>query len=157
MRMLVKTTMSLAALVLTITASALFAIPAAASGQHIVMKSEQRVIVQNNNGNHDTSTQQHVNSLTVTQSGGNKPEVECEGDWKCEIMGNTVVATSNDNSTTAATTTTMSQSNVQLNNGGDGDEDVSTINQDNFATGLVSTIIGRLFHNPMLHWWWLGG
>jgi hypothetical protein len=72
-------------------------------------------------------------------------------------MGNTVVATSNDNSTTAATTTTMSQSNVQLNNGGDGDEDVSTINQDNFATGLVSTIIGRLFHNPMLHWWGLGG
>jgi hypothetical protein len=149
MPMLTKTTTSLAALMLAITASALFAAPAAASGNQIVMNSEQRLVINNNNNNnHNANTQQqHVNSLRVTQSGGNEPEVECEGNWKCETIGNTVVATSEDNDTIA--TTTVNQSSIQLDNG------VSTINQDD-AAGLVSTIIGQLFNNSILHWWLAG-
>ncbi|HYY40199.1 MAG TPA: hypothetical protein VE692_03025, partial [Nitrososphaera sp.] len=154
MRMLAKTTTSLAALMLAITASALFAAPAAASGNQIVMNSEQHLIINNDNNNHNANTQQqHVNSLRVTQSGGNEPEVECEGNWKCETIGNTVVATSEDNDTIAIATTTVNQSSIQLDNGAD--DGVSVINQDD-AAGLVSTIISRLFNNPILHWW-LGG
>jgi hypothetical protein len=171
-------TASLAVLMLAMTASTFLAAPgaAASSHQYSVVKSEQHVVMQNDNynsnGKYDTNTHQ-VNSLSVTQSGGNRPKVECEGNWVCEIIGNTVVASShednNDNNVNAAsittsaaasgTTTALTQSNIQLYKDGSSDNDnINTVNQGNVATSLASTIIGRLFSSHiMIHWSWLGG
>src|SRR5215210_6226247 len=67
------------------------------------------------------STLDGSNSVRVTQSTEDGLDVECEGNLKCEIIGDdTVVATSGDNTTTTtatAVTTTLNQSNiVQLGN-----------------------------------------
>ncbi len=137
MRILKKTT---AALVLAMTVS-VFATPAAFGFNMVVLNSEQRIVIHNTN--HDTNTQQ-VNSIRVTQTAGNEPEVECEGNLKCEIIGNTVVATSEQNDNSAVTT--MTQSNIPLDS-----DDINAINQD--VAGMVSTIIDRLFDNPMLQLW----
>jgi hypothetical protein len=61
------------------------------------------------------STEDGTNSLRVTQSTGDGLEVECEGNLKCEIIGDdTVVATSEDNNTTSTITsdTILNQSDV---------------------------------------------
>jgi len=137
MRILKKTT---AALVLAMAVS-VFATPAAFGFNMVVLNSEQRTVIHNTN--HDTNTQQ-VNSIRVTQTAGNEPEVECEGNLKCEIIGNTVVATSEQNDNSAVTT--MTQSNTPLDS-----DDINAINQD--VAGMVSTIIDGLFDNPMLQLW----
>jgi hypothetical protein len=137
MRILKKTT---AALVLAIAVSA-FATPAAFGFNMVVLNSEQRTVITNTN--HDTNTQQ-VNSIRVTQTAGNEPEVECEGNLKCEIIGNTVVATSEQNDNSVVTT--MTQSNTPLDS-----DDINAINQD--VAGMVSTIIDGLFDNPALQLW----
>ena len=136
MRILKKTT---AALVLSMTVS-VFATPAAFGFNMVVLNSEQRTVITNTN--HDTNTQQ-VNSIRVTQTAGNEPEVECEGNLKCEIIGDTVVATSEQNDNSAVTTTTMTQSNSPLDS-----DDINAINQD--VAGMVSTIIDRVFDNSAL-------
>ena len=137
MRILKKTA---AALVLSMTVS-VFATPAAFGfNMVVVLDSEQRTVITNTN--HDTNTQQ-VNSIRVTQTAGNEPEVECEGNLKCEIIGDTVVATSEQNDNSAVTTTTMTQSNSPLDS-----DDINAINQD--VAGMVSTIIDRVFDNPAL-------
>jgi hypothetical protein len=138
MRILKKTT---AALVLSMTVS-VFATPAAFGfNMVVVLNSEQRTVITNTN--HDTNTQQ-VNSIRVTQTAGNEPEVECEGNLKCEIIDNTVVATSEQNDNSAVTTTTTTtQSNPPLDS-----DDINAINQD--VAGMVSTIIDRVFDNPAL-------
>jgi hypothetical protein len=169
--MLTKTTItitaSLVVLMLAMTASTFLATPtaaaAASSHQHSVVKTEQHVVTRNsnNNGDHDTITQ-NVNSLSVTQSGGNKPKVECEGNWLCETIGNTVIARLDDDDNTAiatGTTTALTQSSVQTDEDGLGSDDdhLSSINQDELATNLASTIIGSLINNHiMVHWSWLG-
>ena len=136
MRILKKTT---AALVLSMTVS-VFGTPAAFGfNMVVVLNSEQRTVITNTN--HDTNTQQ-VNSIRVTQTAGNEPEVECEGNLKCEIIDNTVVATSEQNDNSAVTTTTT-QSNSPLDS-----DDINAINQD--VVGMVSTIIDRVFDNPAL-------
>jgi uncharacterized protein YdeI (BOF family) len=66
------------------------------------------------------STEDGSNSVRVTQSTEDGLEVECEGNLKCEIIGDdTVVETSGDNTTTTATavtTTNLNQSNsIQSN------------------------------------------
>ena len=136
MRILKKTT---AALVLSMTVS-VFATPAAFGFNMVVLNSEQRTVITNTN--HDTNTQQ-VNSIRVTQTAGNEPEVECEGNLKCEIIGDTVVATSEQNDNSAITTTTTTQSNSPLDS-----DDINAINQD--VAGMVSTIIDRVFDNSAL-------
>jgi hypothetical protein len=159
----------LVVLVLAMTASTFLATSAAAETshhQHSVVKSEQHVVTRDsNNGNHDTNTH-HLNSLSVTQNGENKPKVECEGNWLCEIIGNTVIASldqdnhDNDNRATSATTA-LTQSSIEIHNGGsnsDNDEDSNSINSQSVVTDLASTIIGPLFDNHiMIHWSWLGG
>ena len=122
-------------------AVSVFATPAAFGFNMVVLNSEQRTVIHNTN--HDTNTQQ-VNSIRVTQTAGNEPEVECEGNLKCEIIGNTVVATSEQNDNSAVTT--MTQSNTPLDS-----DDINAINQD--VAGMVSTIIDGLFDNPMLQLW----
>src|ERR671918_1645906 len=65
------------------------------------------------------NTQDGSNSVRVTQSTEDGLEVECEGNLKCEIIGDdTVVGTSGDNTatTTAAVTTNLNQSNTIQSN-----------------------------------------
>jgi uncharacterized protein YdeI (BOF family) len=64
------------------------------------------------------STQDGSNSVRVTQSTEDGLEVECEGNLKCEIIGDdTVVETSGDNTTTTtAVTTNLNQSNTIQSN-----------------------------------------
>ena len=59
------------------------------------------------------STQDGSNSVRVTQSTEDGLDVECEGNVKCEIIGDdTVVATSRDNTTATAVTNNLNQSNT---------------------------------------------
>jgi hypothetical protein len=64
------------------------------------------------------STEDGSNSVRVTQSTEDGLEVECEGNLKCEIIGDdTVVETSGDNTTTTtAITTNVNQSNTIQSN-----------------------------------------
>ena len=66
------------------------------------------------------STEDGSNSVRVTQSTEDGLEVECEGNLKCEIIGDdTVVGTSGDNNTTTTTTavtTNLNQSNTIQSN-----------------------------------------
>lgn len=60
-----------------------------------------------------------ASSVSVTQSTEDGLEVECEGNLKCEIIGDdTVVGTSGDNTTTTTTaiTTNLNQSNTIQSN-----------------------------------------
>ena len=60
-----------------------------------------------------------ASSVRVTQSTEDGLEVECEGNLKCEIIGDdTVVGTSGDNTTTTTTavTTNLNQSNTIQSN-----------------------------------------
>ena len=65
-------------------------------------------------------TEDGSNSLRVTQSTEDGLEVDCEGNMKCEIIGDdTVVGTSGDNNTTTTTTavtTNLNQSNTIQSN-----------------------------------------
>ena len=88
------------------------------------------------------STEDGSNSVRVTQSTEDGLEVECEGNLKCEIIDNTVVATSKQNDNNAVTTT-MTQSNPPLDI-----DDINAINQD--VAGMVSTILDQVFDNPAL-------
>jgi hypothetical protein len=66
------------------------------------------------------STEDGSNSVRVTQSTEDGLEVDCEGNMKCEIIGDdTVVGTSGDNTTTTtntAVTTNLNQSNTIQSN-----------------------------------------
>lgn len=77
----------------------------------IVFDSEERLTAIDNDDGHDIATQ--VSSLRVTQSTEDGLEVECEGNLKCERIGDdTVVATSEHNTNSTTTTAILNQSNV---------------------------------------------
>jgi hypothetical protein len=107
-----------AALMLAMTASMFDTAHTTAFGELIALDSVERLTaIDVDDYDHDTDTQ--VNSLKVTQSTEDGLEVECEGNMKCEIIGDgTVVATSEDNNTTivsttsTTTTTSLNQSNI---------------------------------------------
>ena len=62
------------------------------------------------------STEDGSNSVRVTQSTEDGLEVDCEGNMKCEIIGDdTVVGTSGDNNTTTTTTTAVTTNLNQSN------------------------------------------
>jgi TRAP-type C4-dicarboxylate transport system substrate-binding protein len=60
------------------------------------------------------STGDGSNSITVTQSTEEGLEVECEGNMKCEIIGDGTVVTSSedDNTSTVTSTTVLNQSDM---------------------------------------------
>jgi hypothetical protein len=106
-----KTITIAAALMLAMTAS-MFATTDAVFGELIVLDSEQILTaINDNNDGHDPGTQ--LSSLTVTHSTEDGLDVECEGNVKCKIIGDTVLVTSehSTNSVTAAITT-LNQSNI---------------------------------------------
>ena len=124
----ITTTLAAIALVLSITAS-MFATPYAAFGI-----------------NYNINTQ--VSSLRVTQSTEDGLEVECEGNLRCEMIGDdTVVATSGDNATTSTTatiTTILNQSNIIPFGKNDFDE----IEKQELAAkieGLVDRVLDGMF------------
>ena len=85
------------------------------------------------------STQDGSNSVRVTQSTEDGLDVECEGNLKCEIIGDdTVVATSGD-------TTTLNQSNiVQLGNN-DLDEVIEEQDIGTKIEGMVDRLLDEIF------------
>jgi hypothetical protein len=85
------------------------------------------------------STEDGSNSVRVTQSTEDGLEVECEGNLKCEIIGDdTVVATSGD-------TTTLNQSNiVQLGNN-DLDDVIEEQDIGTKIEGMVDRLLDEIF------------
>ena len=77
----------------------------------IVLDSEERLTAIDDD-NYDIDTQK--SSLRVTQSTKDGLDVECEGNLKCEILGDdTIVASSDPDTTTAdAVSNALNQSNV---------------------------------------------
>jgi hypothetical protein len=85
------------------------------------------------------STEDGSNSVRVTQSTEDGLDVECEGNLKCEIIGDdTVVATSGD-------TTTLNQSNiVQLGNN-DLDDVIEEQDIGTKIEGMVDRLLDEIF------------
>ena len=85
------------------------------------------------------STEDGSNSVRVTQSTEDGLDVECEGNLKCEIIGDdTVVATSGD-------TTTRNQSNiVQLGNN-DLDDVIEEQDIGTKIEGMVDRLLDEIF------------
>lgn len=113
----------------------------------MVLDSEQSLTpIEDDAGNiHAVGTQ--VSSLRITQSTGDGGlKVECEGNLKCEIIGDdTVVATSNNTTTstiTSSITTGINQSNIiQFGN------DLSVLDQQDLNTrieGMVDRLLDEI-------------
>jgi hypothetical protein len=90
------------------------------------------------------STEDGSNSVRVTQSTEDGLDVECEGNMKCEIIGDddTIVATSGDNTTTTATaitTTNLNQSNT-LQSG----SDFNMIDEQEDLGAMIEGMVDRL-------------
>jgi uncharacterized protein YdeI (BOF family) len=94
-----------AALILAITAS-MFATAYAAFGEElIVLDSEETLTaIDEEDDNHDTEAQ--VSSLRATQSTEDGLGVECEGNLKCEIIGDDIVVATSEHNTTTTTSAT---------------------------------------------------
>ena len=127
MRTLTKTKMTIvAALILAMTASMMFATAPAAFG--------------------DTQ----VSSARVTQSTEDGLEVECEGNLKCEIIGDdTVVATSEDSTTsttitTATATTTLNATTLDQSDITEFNNDFNIIDDDQDLGARIEGMVDRL-------------
>jgi hypothetical protein len=140
------TTTIVAALMVAMTASLFASGHTAFAEQLIVLDSDETLTaIDEDNYDHDIDTQ--VNSLRVTQSTEDGLEVECEGNLKCEIIGDdTVVATSEANNTTTATATitTLNQSDIiQLSN------DFGLIDEQDLGT-TIERMVDRLLDEILL-------
>jgi hypothetical protein len=92
------------------------------------------------------STEDGSNSLRVTQSTGDGLEVKCEGNLKCEIIGDgTVVASSEDNNTssTVTSTTILNQSDIIQS-----ENDLDAIDEEELSsriTEMVNRLLDSIF------------
>jgi hypothetical protein len=144
MRTLTKITIiTIAAVLMLAMTASMLATADAVFVKLIVLDSEERLTAIDDD-DHDTDTQ--ISSLRVTQSTEDGLDVECEGNLKCEILGDETVVASSDHDTTttaAAVTKALNQSNViQFGN----DFDVID-EQDLGATidGMVDRLLDDLF------------
>jgi hypothetical protein len=81
-----------------------------------------------------------ASSVRVTQSTEDGLEVECEGNLKCEIIGDdTVVGTSGDNTTTTAVTTNLNQSNTIQSN-----SNFNAIDEQEDLGAMIEGMVDRL-------------
>jgi hypothetical protein len=154
MRTLTKTRITIAtaaALILVMTASMmLFDTAHAASSVRVTQSSE------------DGSS-----SVRVTQSSEDGLHVECEGDVKCEIIGDdTVVATSGDSTTSSTTTTTnLKQSNtiqssstttnLKQSNTIQSSSDFDAVDEQDLGAmieGMVDRLLDEIFASAYYHW-----
>ena len=89
------------------------------------------------------STEDGSNSVRVTQSTEDGLEVDCEGNMKCEIIGDdTVVGTSGDNNTTITTTavtTNLNQSNTIQSN-----SNLDAIDEQEDLGAMIEGMVDRL-------------
>lgn len=91
------------------------------------------------------STGDGSNSITVTQSTGEGLEVECEGNLKCEIIGDgTVVTSSEDNNTSTLTSTTILNQSDMIQS----ENDLDAIDEQDLSsriTRMVDRILDSIF------------
>jgi TRAP-type C4-dicarboxylate transport system substrate-binding protein len=89
------------------------------------------------------STGDGSNSITVTQSTEEGLEVECEGNLKCEIVGDGTVVTSSedDNTSTVTSTTILNQSDMILS-----ENDLDAIDEQDLSSRIMS-MVNRLLDN----------
>ena len=89
------------------------------------------------------STEDGSNSVRVTQSTEDGLEVECEGNLKCEIIGDdTVVGTSGDNTTT--TTTTAVTTNLNQSNTIQSNSNFDAIDEQEDLGAMIEGMVDRL-------------
>ena len=92
------------------------------------------------------STGDGSNSITVTQSTEEGLEVECEGNLKCEIIGDgTVVTSSEDNNTSTLTSTTILNQSDMIQSEND---DLDAIDEQDLSsriTRMVDRILDSIF------------
>ncbi len=86
------------------------------------------------------STGDGSNSITVTQSTEEGLEVECEGNLKCEIIGEGTVVTSSedDNTSTVTSTTILNQSDIIQS-----ENDLDAIDEQDLSSG-ITTMVDRI-------------
>jgi len=141
MRTLTKITIiTIAAVLMLAMTASMFATVDAVFVKLIVLDSEERLTAIDDD-NHDTDTQ--ISSLRVTQSTEDGLDVECEGNLKCEILGDDTVVASSVHDTTAAVTNALNQSNViQFGNDFDviDEQDLSSM-----IDGMVDRLLDDLF------------
>lgn len=91
------------------------------------------------------STGDGSNSITVTQSTEEGLEVECEGNLKCEIIGDgTVVTSSEDNNTSTLTSTTILNQSDMIQS----ENDLDAIDEQDLSsriTRMVDRILDSIF------------
>ena len=92
------------------------------------------------------STGDGSNSITVTQSTEEGLEVECEGNLKCEIIGDgTVVTNSEDSNTSTLTSTTILNQSDMIQSEND---DLDAIDEQDLSsriTRMVDRILDSIF------------
>lgn len=89
------------------------------------------------------STEDGSNSVRVTQSTEDGLEVDCEGNMKCEIIGDdTVVGTSGDNNTT--TTTTAVTTNLNQSNTIQSNSNFDAIDEQEDLGAMIEGMVDRL-------------
>jgi TRAP-type C4-dicarboxylate transport system substrate-binding protein len=83
------------------------------------------------------STGDGSNSITVTQSTEEGLEVECEGNLKCEIIGDgTVVTSSEDNNTSTLTSTTILNQSDTIQS----ENDLDAIDEQDLSSGITRMV-----------------
>ena len=86
------------------------------------------------------STGDGSNSITVTQSTGEGLEVECEGNLKCEIIGDgTVVTSSEDSNTSTVTSTTILNQSDMIQS----ENDLDAIDEQDLSS-RITTMVDRI-------------
>jgi hypothetical protein len=89
------------------------------------------------------TTQDGSNSVRITQSTEDGLEVDCEGNMKCEIIGDdTVVGTSGDNNTT--TTTTAVTTNLNQSNTIQSNSNFDAIDEQEDLGAMIEGMVDRL-------------
>jgi hypothetical protein len=141
MRILTKITIiTIAAVLMLAMTASMLATADAVFVKLIVLDSEERLTAIDDD-DHDTDTQ--ISSLRVTQSTEDGLDVECEGNLKCEILGDDTVVASSVHDTTAAVTNALNQSNViQFGN------DFDVIDEQDLGSmidGMVDRLLDDLF------------
>lgn len=90
------------------------------------------------------STEDGSNSVRVTQSTEDGLEVDCEGNMKCEIIGDdTVVGTSGDNNTTTTTTTAVT-TNLNQSNTIQSNSNFDAIDEQEDLGAMIEGMVDRL-------------
>jgi hypothetical protein len=90
------------------------------------------------------STEDGSNSVRVTQSTEDGLEIECEGNLKCEIIGDdTVVGTFGDNTTTTTTTTAVT-TNLNQSNTIQSNSNFDVIDEQEDLGAMIEGMVDRL-------------